>query len=98
MGFFSNVLARIRGVDTSPGSQAATEALAVSGSLLSHMRKASDARDPARALMADIWAQRHNVPFMTTMYEAYQEVLTPIEVAKLNEERIAANQNEKQKP
>lgn len=49
-------------------------ALAVSSDLLTRMREAGGSRDPARAVMADLWYQRHNVPFMTTVVETVQEM------------------------
>ena len=60
--------------EKSAGSTAAREAIAVSGELIKQMQEKSRSNDPARALMADVWAQRHNVPYVTTMYEANQEM------------------------
>jgi hypothetical protein len=54
-------------------------AMTESGDLLAEMREASRSDDPVIALMADIWAQRHNVPYVTTMYEATQEMNAPVE-------------------
>ncbi len=34
--------------------------------------------DPAREMVADILANRHNIPYLTTVYEAVQEVNAPI--------------------
>ena len=50
------------------------EAMMTSGDLLARMRESSTSTDPARAVMADIWAQHNNIPFMTTVYEAVQEM------------------------
>lgn len=55
------------------GDAAYDEAMKVSGDLLRRMRETSGSTDAARALMADIWQQNHNVPFMTTVYESVQE-------------------------
>lgn len=60
--------------EASPGVAAATRAIANNDRLLRRMREHSNSNDPARALMADIWAQRNNVPFMTTMYESAREM------------------------
>jgi hypothetical protein len=49
-------------------------AMNLGAELVSYMRQASLSDDPARAVMADIWSQRHNVPFMATVYEATQEM------------------------
>lgn len=54
-------------------------AIAVSSDLLARMRAASRSSDPARAVMADLWYQRHNVPFLTTVHEAVQEAKSPLE-------------------
>lgn len=54
-------------------------AMTVSGELLTRMREASESTDAARGVMADIWAQNHNVPFMTTVLEAVQEAKAPLE-------------------
>lgn len=45
-----------------------------SSDLLRRMREHSGSTDAARAVMADVWAQNHNVPFMTTVYETVQEL------------------------
>jgi hypothetical protein len=62
-------------------------AMGVSKDLLNRMREASQSKDAARAVMADVWAQAHNVPFMTTVYEAVQEAKSGPETA-LNEHRL----------
>jgi hypothetical protein len=49
------------------------EAMGVSNDLIARMREAGDSTDAARAVMADIWAQNHNIPFLTTVYESVQE-------------------------
>lgn len=54
-------------------------AMNVSGDLLARMRETSQSTDAARAVMADIWAQNHNVPFMTTVVETVQEMKSGIE-------------------
>ena len=67
-------LTKLRPTIYSKGSNAAREAMKVSSELVQRMRHHSTSDDPARALMADIWSQRHNVPYITTMYESAQEM------------------------
>jgi hypothetical protein len=52
--------------------------MAVSGDVLERMRQTSRSSDPARAVMADIWAQHHNVPFMTSVVETVEEMKAPL--------------------
>lgn len=49
-------------------------ALALSDDLIDKMREDSKSKDVFRAVMADIWAQKHNVPFMATVFEAVREM------------------------
>jgi hypothetical protein len=42
--------------------------------LIRKMREYSTSNDAARAVMADIWAQRNNVPFMTSAFETVREM------------------------
>lgn len=49
-------------------------AMAESANLIAKMRECSDDRNPIRAIMADIWAQNHNVPYVATVYESVQEM------------------------
>lgn len=49
-----------------------------SDDLLAKMKAAYESTDPVRQAMADIWAQRHNVPFQTTITEAVQEMNAPL--------------------
>lgn len=60
--------------DTSSGDGAYAKAMTVSEDLIARMREASRSTDPARAVMADIWSQKNNIPFMATVYEAVQEM------------------------
>lgn len=53
-------------------------AVAATDDLLEKMRAYSNGSDAARAIMADVWAQNHNVPFLTTMHEAAQEAAAGI--------------------
>ena len=56
------------------GDAAYREAMHISGDLLRYMGEASTSTDAARGLMADIWAQNHNIPFLTTVYQSVQEM------------------------
>jgi hypothetical protein len=78
MTLLERVFTKLRPSIASEGSDAAAHAMKVSSELLQRMREHSRSDDPARALMADIWSQRHNVPFITTVYEAAQEMNVPL--------------------
>jgi hypothetical protein len=54
-------------------------AMTESGDLLKKMREESRSNDPVRELMSDIWSQRHNVPYVTTIFEAAQEMNAPVQ-------------------
>lgn len=62
----------------SRGDLAYAHAMTVSGDLLTRMQECSRSTDAARAIMADVWAQNHNAPFLTTVFEAVQEAKSPI--------------------
>ena len=53
------------------------QAMGVSDDLIRKMREYSGSNDAARAVMADVWAQRHNIPFLTSTYETVQEMKEP---------------------
>lgn len=76
MSFLDRLLGRHQRQE---GSVLAKTAMAVSDDLIKHMQAASRSNDPARALLADIWAQHHNVPYMTTMYEANAEMMSALQ-------------------
>lgn len=63
----------------SRGDAAYAQAMTVSGDLLARMQKYSHSKDAAHAVMADVWAQNRNIPFMTTVFEAVAEAKAPIE-------------------
>lgn len=56
------------------GDVAADKAFAASSELIQKMRSSSASNDVWRAVAADIFLQRHNVPYMTTVFEATQEM------------------------
>lgn len=58
----------------SRGDAAFSEAVRANTELIARMREGSQSNDPIRALMADLWSQHHNIPFMTTVYEAVKEM------------------------
>jgi hypothetical protein len=62
----------------SAGDRAYDHAMAASDDVIRYMRAASRSSDPARAVMADIWAQHHNVPFMTAVVETVEEMKAPL--------------------
>lgn len=74
----TSILGRLFGRRPAPDDSYA-RAMIISGDLLTRMREASESTDAARAVMADVWAQNNNVPFLTTVYEAAQEAKSSIE-------------------
>lgn len=70
MRIFGNLFVR----QPSPGDRAFSKAVRANTELISHMRQASQSTDAVRALMADIWSQHHNIPFMTTIFETVREM------------------------
>lgn len=70
MRLLDRILPRRRGAS----DLAYQQAMGVSDDLIRRMRQHSASNDAARAVMADVWSQRHNVPFMTSTYETVQEM------------------------
>lgn len=60
------------------GTVAFEKAMQTSGELIGRFEQASGAPDPIRAMFADMWLERHNVPYVTTLFEAHQEMLLPL--------------------
>ena len=56
------------------GDLAFARAMQDSDDLLRKLRETSDVTMTARSIMADVLRQAHNVPFITTVYEAVQEM------------------------
>lgn len=48
--------------------------MAESDDLIEHMRQASQSKDAVRSVMADIWQQHHNIPFMVSVFETVREM------------------------
>lgn len=60
------------------GLAAFDRATAASTDLRARMRAASNSNDPIRGMLADLWLERHNIPYVTTIYEAHREMLGAI--------------------
>lgn len=56
------------------GLARAERALDESKKLIERMREASISGDPVRGIFADMWLERHNIPYVTTMFEANEEM------------------------
>lgn len=61
------------------GDAAYAAAMVESDELLKRLRDSASSTDVARAVMADVWAQRRNIPFLTTVHEAVQEMKSGLE-------------------
>ncbi len=72
MNLFGRLLGRGREPSAADGRY--LHAMSLTEEVTVKMRETAASNDPVRALMADLWAQHHNVPFMTTVYEAVQEM------------------------
>jgi len=70
----------------SRGSAAYDNAMRISDDLIEKMERASQSKDVVPAMMADIWLQRHNIPFVTTVYESVQEMKAATAAQKPNED------------
>jgi hypothetical protein len=90
----TSILGRIFGSNKSPpplpgpGEVAFEKVMSESRALRARMRAASQSTDAARAIMADIWAQNHNVPFMTTIFQAVAEVKSGATYSDSSQKRI----------
>ena len=56
------------------GQTAYKRAMEVSDDLIFRMREASSSNDPVRSVVVDILKRGHNIPFLTTVYEAVEEM------------------------
>lgn len=76
----TNLLNRIlcRPLPTAGADLAYAAAMSESRDLLDRMQQAAKSPDAVRSLMASIWMQRHNVPFVATVHEAVQEMQSPM--------------------
>lgn len=64
------------------GDIAYEQAMRASADLLHRIREAGRESDAAREVMADVWSQSQNIPFMTTVYQAVQEAKTGPSIAR----------------
>jgi len=55
----------------------------VSGDLINRLDEVVRTRHPVFEIFVDLWTERRNVPYTTTMYEANQEMIAPLR-QKLN--------------
>lgn len=53
-------------------------AMAASDDLLNRLHDQALVKHPLLELFANLWRHRNNVPVMTTMYESYQEMASPL--------------------
>lgn len=82
----TSILGRIFGdkpsrpIETPAPAEESAYAVAMreSDDLLARMRAAYASNDPVRQAMADLWAQRHNVPYVTSVFETVQEMNAPV--------------------
>lgn len=58
----------------SPAVEKADTAIKMADELTVEMKRYSSGDDPIKSLISDLWRHRNNVPFVTTVYEAIQEV------------------------
>jgi len=63
---------RVRGPD------AYDRAMQATGELIERFEEASRSPDPIRAMFADMWLERHNIPYATTMFQSHQEMISPL--------------------
>lgn len=81
----TSILGLIFGPRSSPpplpgaGDIVYSRAMAESEDIMRRMRESSNSTDAARAIMADVWAQKNNIPFMVTIYEANEEMKAAVD-------------------
>ncbi len=54
------------------------KAVALTDDILFRMRKPNRDTEAARSVVADVWSQARNTPFMTTIYQTTQEMTAPL--------------------
>ncbi len=57
------------------------KAVALTDDILLRMRESEKDTEAARVVAAEVWLHARNVPFMTTVYEATQEMTAPLKQA-----------------
>ncbi len=60
------------------GDASYSRAIAATDDVIAKMRDSSRSIDAARSVVASVLEQANNVPFMTTVYEATQEMKAPL--------------------
>jgi hypothetical protein len=54
------------------------QAMAESEDLIHKLQECAHHRHPIRCLLRDIWLYRDNIPYVTTLYEANEEMTSPL--------------------
>jgi hypothetical protein len=54
------------------------QAIAESDELIQRLREAASSPHPVRCLLRDVWIFRNNIPYITTIYEANEEMTAPL--------------------
>jgi hypothetical protein len=75
MGFMSRLFTAPRRRD--PSDIAYQKAMEISDDLITRMRDSTIAGDINRSLLTTLLAHRHNIPFLTSVYETVQEMDVP---------------------
>jgi len=70
------------GAQPSKGESAFKSAMEAADDLLHRLRNGAEDTAAARSVLGDIWAQAHNRPFMTTVYQAVQEAKSGPEILR----------------
>lgn len=73
-------------------------AIRESDDLIRRFKEASEDPHPIRAMMADLWMQRHNVPYVTTVYEAGQELFSGAQYGPQTKIAAEVSGRKEQKP
>lgn len=74
MTLFDRLRAFLGGSQAHTPSDSYREAIEISDDLIEKFRQDESSRNIPSAVMAAIWMHRHNVPYLTTVYEATQEM------------------------
>jgi hypothetical protein len=76
----SKILDFFRGKGASPdrASDLYHKAISETDHFIEQLREESGQSEPVRELVADIWQYRRNVPVITTLYEANQEMMSAV--------------------
>jgi hypothetical protein len=72
-----------------PGEVAFEKVMSESRALRAKLRAASQSTDAARAIMADVWEQSRNTPFIVTVFEAVEEAKSGAIYSDSSQQRIS---------